>query len=276
MSQIKIGEQDYQRFSRYLEQQCGIILGTNKQYLVQSRMGRVLREHAIDTFGQFLDELEIRRHANLRQVTIDAMTTNETLWFRDGHIFEHFKQHLLVALAKQQRSIRIWSAACSTGQEPYSLSMMVSEARLSGLIPTSVRVEIIATDISEQVLATARAGLYSELTLNRGISPERLKEFFVPIQNQWQLKQDVRDRVSFTMANLKDPFAGLGRFDLIFCRNVLIYFSSEFKLQILQRMHRQLLPNGQLILGGSESINYTKDLFERESYGRGNVYRAIH
>jgi len=272
MSQIQVSAHDYNRFRDYLEKQCGIVLGENKQYLVQSRMGKVLREAAIPDFSELLNKLDTRAYGDLRQKTIDAMTTNETLWFRDVHPFEYLQNTLLPELLKEKKRLRIWCAACSSGQEPYSISMIIEEMLAKGQIARSVTVEILATDISSEVLESAKQGSYSRLALGRGLSPARMDTFFKKEGLDWRLVEKVRQRVKFTQINLKDPFAGLGKFDIVFCRNVLIYFSAEFKTDILRKINGQLNPGGALFLGASESLAGLRDIYDMHQYKPGIVY----
>lgn len=274
MTQLQVSEQDYSRFREYLEKQCGIVLGDNKQYLVQSRMGRVLRDANILQFTDLLNKLDSRSNSDLRQKTIDAMTTNETLWFRDVHPFDYFQNTLLPGLLKDKSRIRIWCAACSSGQEPYSLSMIIEEMVAKGQINSRASIEILATDISSEILSAAKEGYYSRLALGRGLSPKRMDQFFEKKGLDWRLIDKVRNRVKFTQLNLKDMYSGLGKFDIVFCRNVLIYFSAEFKTDILRKIHGQLNSGGALFLGASESLSGLKEHYEMHQYKPGIVYFA--
>ncbi len=251
----------YDEFRDYLERACGITLGDNKQYLVSGRLSQLMAELAIPSLRQLVEQLRDGRKAGLRERIIDAMTTNETLWFRDGYPFEILKRQALPALAAQApRQLRIWSAACSTGQEPYSISMAIEEyiaARPAGL-PGGAH--IIATDISPTALKDAIRGQYTEAELARGLSPERRARFFLPRGGNVEVRPELRARVTFREFNLMHDFAPLGRYDIIFCRNVLIYFSADLKRDILGRMAAVLNPGGCLFLGASETVaNYCND-----------------
>lgn len=189
----------------------------------------------------------------MRERVIDAMTTNETLWFRDVHPFEIFKQVILPELAlRQKHTLRIWSAACSSGQEPYSLSMALQEYLWSKPGGLPLGAEILATDISASMLKEAQSGVYEAASLARGLSSERQQRFFEPQgQGLWRAKNEIRARVQFKEWNLKQSFGALGKFDVIFCRNVLIYFSNKLKQDILRRIAAIRLPGaGQLRVRG--------------------------
>ena len=268
-----ITSQDYQAFSTFLEETSGIVLGDNKQYLVTSRLNRLIIEHNIESFNLLMQRLKV--DGVLRQRIMDAMTTNETSWFRDSYPFDILKEKLLPELAKNQPSqIRIWSAACSTGQEPYSLSMMTQEYLQSkpGSLPMD-SIQILGTDISPTVLENARLACYEGVVVSRGLSAERKARFFRESNCCWTVNQDIKRRVTFREMNLMQNYAILGKFDIIYCRNVLIYFSTELKRDILARMAKCLNPGGHLILGGSESIsNYSED-FNLVRWRNGVIYQ---
>jgi chemotaxis protein methyltransferase CheR len=268
-----ITTEDYQAFRTFLEDVSGIVLGDNKQYLVTSRLTKLIAENEIDSFSGLMQR--IKTDGRLRNRIMDAMTTNETSWFRDVYPFEILKEKLLPELAQSQpRSIRIWSAACSTGQEPYSLSMMTQEYLQSkpGSLPQDA-VQIIGTDISPSVLATAKSGIYEGVAVSRGLQQERRTRFFHELSDGWEVSDEIKQRVSFRELNLMQSYTLLGRFDIIYCRNVLIYFSTELKRDILSRMAKSLNPGGFLILGGSESITNYSDEFELIRWRNGVIYQ---
>lgn len=267
--------EDYERFRLFLEQSSGISLGDNKHYLVSSRLRRLLDEQAISSVGQLVERLNSGQDRGLRERVIDAMTTNETFWFRDGYPFEIFKQVILPELALQQkRTLRIWSAACSSGQEPYSLSMALQEYLWSKPGSLTQGVEILATDISASMLKEAQLGIYDAASLARGLSSERQQRFFTPLgKGMWRVKNEIRARIQFKEWNLKQSFSALGKFDVIFCRNVLIYFSNDLKQDILQRCAAALQPHGYLVLGSSESVAGCANLFDMVRIEPGVVYR---
>jgi chemotaxis protein methyltransferase CheR len=269
---------EYEAFRVFLEQACGIVLGDNKHYLVMSRLGKVLNEAHLGSLGELVRKLKEDRAGTLREQVVEAMTTNETFWFRDRHPFDILHNRILPDLASRKlRQARIWSAACSTGQEPYSISMVAEEFQAANR-GSGMEVQITGTDISSRVLEDARAGQYDSLALGRGLSAERRQRFFVrdPLHwsERWQVKAEIRNRVRFTQANLLQSYATLGRFDVIFCRNVLIYFSPERKTDILARMARALNSGGYLVLGASESITQYSDEFTMERCQPGVIYRV--
>ncbi|AMQ87572.1 CheR family methyltransferase [Marinobacter sp. LQ44] len=270
----EITPQEYEAFKTFLQDACGILLGDNKQYLVKSRLRRILEENNLNSLGELLDRLKRVGRSGLRELVIDAMTTNETLWFRDNHPFRILQDKLLPEFAERNslQPLRIWSAACSTGQEPYSVGMVVDEFRRNR--PGKLRdVKITATDISKSVLEVARRGEYEMIAIGRGLSPERQKQFFSPSANGgWQIKPQIKAMVEFKELNLLERYM-LGKFDIIMCRNVLIYFSADLKKDILTRLHGALNPGGYLILGASESLNGLPDLYEMVQCHPGIIYR---
>ncbi len=268
-----LSAQEYDDFRRFLEQASGIVLGDNKQYLVTSRLTRLMNDQGIGSFAELMRR--IRTDSRVRNRIMDAMTTNETSWFRDSYPFDIFKEVFLPEFAqKQARQVRVWSAASSTGQEAYSLSMVASEYLRSrpGSLPAGA-VQFLGTDISPTVIEQARSGFYEGAAITRGLSEERKQRFFTPRDGGWQVNDEVRSRVNFRELNLMQSFASLGRFDIVYCRNVLIYFSAELKRDILARMAKALNPGGYLVLGGSESITNYSDDFELVRWRSGVVYR---
>ncbi len=273
MTRAALSDQDYEAFRVFLEQACGIVLGENKHYLVLSRLGRLMADEGVATLGDLVSHLHHDSNRDLRERIVEAMTTNETFWFRDTFPYDILKDLILPELVERRvRAPRIWSAACSTGQEPYSISMIVQEYLASR--PGSLAdVQIHATDISPTILKEAKDACYDHLALARGLSMDRKQKYFVQVRdNHWQARPEISQRVRFSQTNLLQSYSLLGRFDVIFCRNVLIYFSSESKADILARMARILNPGGYLFLGSSESITQYSDEFEMVRCPRGTVY----
>lgn len=263
--------EEYRAFQTFLEKACGIVLGENKHYLVSSRLTRLMRDNKIESLQQLVDQLGQSSSSRLRSQVVEAMTTNETLWFRDGYPFEVLTKVIYPEHKKDgKQSLRIWSAACSSGQEPYSISMVTEEYVSQN---PGFKVEIVATDISQAILNDAKEARYDALALARGLSEERKRRFFSAIGNQWQVNANIRSRVAFRESNLLQSYTSLGKFDLIFCRNVLIYFSANSKKDILKRMAESLNPRGFLLLGASESIAQYSDAFEMVRASTGVVYR---
>ncbi|MGQ9831600.1 MAG: CheR family methyltransferase [Thermochromatium sp.] len=267
-----IDAQDYAEFARFLSESCGLVLGENRQYLVASRLSRLLDEFGYDKVEDLLQALRQSSNPALKSRVIDAMTTNETSWFRDGYPFEILRHVLLPELEARKKPIRIWSAACSSGQEPYSIAIVVAEWEAS-FPPKVSPVSILATDVSESVLAEARAGLYDGLSIVRGLTPEQRQRYFDKVENGHRIKPDIQRRVRFQKLNLLDSYAALGKFDIIFCRNVLIYFSPETKRRVFDALARQMDPGGYLFLGASESASSYTDAFEIVRTPQGSLLR---
>lgn len=264
---------EYNRFRLMLEKNSGIMLGQGKEYLVTSRLRRLMERESINSITELMSAME--RSRSLQEAVIDAMTTNETLWFRDEHPYRIFREKLLPEIAAQRRPLKIWSAACSTGQEPYSLSIEIEEYKKRNPGQLMAGERILATDISPSSLAAAKEGVYQQLAIRRGMNDIHLKNYFdEDSDGRWRIRQNVRGRVEFRIQNLQQSFAMLGKFDIIFCRNVLIYFSAELKTDILRRMHASLNPGGYLMLGASEALNNLSDYYEMVQCHPGIVYRA--
>ncbi|WP_286236873.1 CheR family methyltransferase [Neptuniibacter halophilus] len=276
-SSFTITDADFELFSRFLEDNSGILLAKHKQYLVQSRLGKIVQEQNCSGLKDLISKLQSPAAKRLREQVIDAMTTNETLWFRDVHPFDILRDRILPELTAKPggSKVRIWSAACSTGQEPYSISMTLDEFRKKSPGKLSAE-EVMATDISTQVLEQARRGEYEMLAIGRGLSQERLTQHFKQLPNgSWGVKPDIKSRVRFQSINLLGQYSAMGKFDVIFCRNVLIYFSSEKKTEILSKMHGVLKPGGYLILGASEFLSGLSDKYQMIHCRPGIIYQAI-
>ncbi len=244
----------YDSLCAYLRRTSGLVLGADKQYLVESRVTPVMQRAGLVELGDLVRALEQGRLPGLAEEVVQAMTINETYFFRDRFPFEILRQTILprmIIARAAQRKIRIWCAAASTGQEPYSIAMIVDE--LSPCL-ASWRVEVVATDLSQAALSTAQKAVYSQFEVQRGLTPEQIRRYFRPVGHLWQLNDSVKSRVQFKHFNLLDSYSALGQFDIIFCRNVLIYFEAERKSDVLTRMSRVLAPDGLLALGASESV----------------------
>ena len=273
MTVITISDQEYRDFSRFLESQCGIVLGDSKQYLVRSRLSPLVSKFKLESLSDLLKNVVTGRNRELRIAAVDAMTTNETLWFRDGYPFTVLAEKLLPEVAANKRPIKIWSAASSSGQEPYSMAMTILETQKKkpGLLPN---VSITATDISASMLDMCRAGVYDNLALGRGLSPERKRAFFEDAgDGRMKIKDEVKRFVNFRPQNLMESYALLGKFDIVFCRNVLIYFSPDMKAKVLNSIASSLNPGGYLLLGASESLTGLTDRFEMVRCNPGIIYK---
>lgn len=265
----------YQEFCGFLEKQSGICLGASKQYLVSSRLRKILMEQKVKNLRELVSSMERPGGQALKSAVVDAMTTNETLWFRDIHPFRILEEKLLPELYQRRpaRPVRIWSAACSTGQEPFSISMIMEDLKSRGKGGNGGE-KIIATDISPSALASAKAAEYAMLAIGRGLDPERLKRHFQEVPGgRWKVKPNITQRVEFRSLNLQESYALLGKFDIVFCRNVLIYFTGDLKRDILTRIHATLNPGGYLLVGASEAVNGLSDLYEMVHCRPGIIYR---
>jgi len=261
----KIDPNEFRLMRDYIEKSCGIHLTDDKMYLVCTRLTALMVESGCNSFADLYHKAVADNTHVLRNKIVEAMTTHETFWFRDTSPFVILVEVILRELAEEIESgkrskIKIWCAACSTGQEPYSIAMTVLELvrKHNSLKPEHV--EIIASDISSTALYLAAAGRYNSLAMSRGLAEDYKNWYFEPDGNVWTIKNDAKKMVRFKKMNLQEDFSLLGKQDIIFCRNVLIYFSDEFKKDVLKRIAGLLRPNGYLFLGASESvINYTKE-----------------
>ena len=269
-----IAPDDYKKFKDFLEKACGITLGEGKQYLIISRLTKLLRNEDFFSVSELLTAMELGRPQYLRDLVIDAMTTNETSWFRDRSPFEALVTDVFPLWDKEKkRQCKIWSAACSSGQEPYTISIALSEYKALTAATNLNSASIVATDISASMLQQAKQAEYDESIVGRGISSKRKQQFFRKNDGRWIVADDIRQRVSFKTQNLLSTYDSLGKFDIIFCRNVLIYFASQRKTDILNRMALALNPGGFLFLGASETVMGYSDAFEMRRSASGVYYR---
>ncbi|MBR0968785.1 protein-glutamate O-methyltransferase CheR [Bradyrhizobium diazoefficiens] len=259
---------DYDYLRKFLKERSGLDLAIDKQYLVESRLLPLARKASLPGIPDLV--LKIRNgDGRLATDVVEAMTTNETFFYRDKIPFDHLRDTILPDLIRARsarKTLRIWSAASSTGQEPYSIAMCVKEmgAALAGW-----RVEIIATDLSQEVLEKCRAGVYSQFEVQRGLPIQQLMKYFTQLGEIWQLSADIRAMVQFRQLNLLQDFSHLGTFDVIFCRNVLIYFDQDTKAVIFERMAKCMEADGTLLLGAAESVVGITDAFRPIADRRG-------
>jgi len=265
----------YKQFSDFLEVQCGIVLGGNKQYLVKSRLIPLMAKFSILSLSDLIHRAMSYKNRELRTAVIDAMTTNETLWFRDQYPFELLSNKLFPEILNKKKNIKMWSAASSSGQEAYSIAMIATEYQKKKAV-LGMNVQIMGTDISNTMLEQCKRGVYDTLALSRGLSDERKRLFFERVNDgsgKLQIKPEVKKMTNFKYYNLLDSYAMLGKFDIIFCRNVLIYFSSDVKSKIINQFAGALNPGGYLILGASESITGLSDKFDMVRCNPGIIYK---
>jgi chemotaxis protein methyltransferase CheR len=257
-----------------LRERSGLVITADKAYLVESRLLPVARKRELAGIPQLVAALRRGGDADLVRDVVEAMTTNESFFFRDGKPFEQFRDFVLPRLLQARaatRSIRIWSAACSSGQEPYTLAMILAEekARLAGW-----RVELVATDLSTEILQKAEAGLYTQFEVQRGLPIQLLVKYFKQQGDKWQVDPALRAMVQFRSFNLLDDPAPFGRFDVVFCRNVLIYFDQPTKAKVLDRLARMLPSDGYLYLGGAETVLGICDRLQPLTDNRG-IYAPV-
>jgi chemotaxis protein methyltransferase CheR len=262
---------DYEYLRKLLKDHSGLDLSTDKQYLIESRLLPLARKAGLPGISDLVQKMKGGSNALITQV-VEAMTTNETFFFRDKVPFDHFRDTIMPEMLKlraARKSLRIWCAAGSTGQEPYSLAMCLKEmsATLSGW-----RVEILATDLSQEVLEKSRTGIYSQFEVQRGLPIQMLVKYFKQIGELWQINPDIRGMVAHRQLNLLHDFGQLGGFDVIFCRNVLIYFDQETKANIFGRLARSMEPDGFLVLGAAETVVGLTEAFKPIGDRRG-LYR---
>lgn len=260
---------DFDLYKDLLREKSGLTLTPDKSYLLDSRLTPVAKKHGFATLENLTMALRGVPKNDLVRDVVEAMTTNETSFFRDSKPFDQFRDVVLPHLLKTRasaRRIRIWCAAASTGQEPYSLAMLLKEqgSKLNGWT-----IEIIATDIDTAVLETAKKAEYSQFEVQRGLPIQMLMKYFEQKGDRWSLKNDIKSMIQFKYFNLLEPMSSLGRFDLIFCRNVLIYFDRETKSKVLGNMATLLPDDGFVFLGGAETVLGITEAFKPMENTRG-------
>ncbi len=263
---------DYEFLRKLLKERSGLDLSPDKQYLVESRLVPLARKAGLPGISELVVKMKAGAAEALTAEVVEAMTTNETFFFRDKTPFDHLKDTMLPALLQARsarRSLRIWCAASSTGQEPYSIAMC-----LKGLGPAIAgwKIDIVATDLSQGVLEKSKAGIFSQFEVQRGLPIQLLVKHFTQVGDMWQLNADIRSMVQHRQLNLLQDFGHLGTFDIIFCRNVLIYFDQDTKAGIFERISRLVESDGFLVLGAAESVVGISDAFKPYPERRG-LYR---
>jgi chemotaxis protein methyltransferase CheR len=257
---LKIRPAECALLSQYIRDLSGMDIPTDKSYLFETRLGNLVADHGLSSYQSLYDLARADTTGSLAQQIIDAVTTNETLFFRDEKVFDLLRFKILPDLIDSRQGylrqglpvpIRIWSAACATGQEVYSVAILLKE-----LLPsmTAYRITLLGTDISSRAVARASAGLYTDFELSRGMPLEKRDRYFISHGNQWKIIDEIRAMASFRKMNLFHSFAGLGRFDIILLRNVAIYFNMEMRKTIYNKICTVLEPDGFLLLGASESL----------------------
>ena len=258
---------DHDYLCKFLKQSSGLDLSRDKEYLLESRLLPLSRSLGLSGIRELV--LKLREGTpSIASRVVEAMTTNETFFFRDKVPFDNFREILpeMLRARAARRSLRIWCAAGSTGQEPYSLAMILKE---TGAALAGWRLEILATDLSQEVLEKSKAGVYSQLEVQRGLPAHLLVKYFEQSGELWRIKADVRAMVQHRQLNLLSDCSRLGIFDIIFCRNVLIYFDQETKIGIFNRLVRMVDADGFLVLGAAETTVGLTELFKPHAQRRG-------
>lgn len=254
---------------QFLKSQSGLVITAEKQYLVESRLLPVARRHGLPGLSDLVGAIQRSATSQIAVDVVEAMTTNESFFFRDNTPFQHFREVMVPAMLKaraDKRAVRIWCAAASTGQEPYSLAICLKEMAQK---TAGFRFEIIGTDLSNEVLDKAKNGIYSQFEVQRGLPIQMLIKYFTQKGDMWQINADIRAMVQWRKLNLLESFAALGTFDIVFCRNVLIYFDQPTKVSVLQRIAKQITPDGYLVLGAAETVVGLTEAFRPVAEYRG-------
>jgi chemotaxis protein methyltransferase CheR len=268
---MSIGAPQFEYLRKIVRDYSAIVIDADKDYLAEGRLGHVVEREGFASINELLLNLERQSFGPLHRLVVDSMTNNETWFFRDFQPFEALKKSILPELMERRRSKRItfWSAACSSGQEPYSLAMSLRENPALAGWPTP----IVATDLSEAILDRARAGTYSQMEVSRGLPAPLLAKYFTQNGLRWDLKQDIRKMVDLRPLNLVGAWPALPPVDILFMRNVLIYFDVETRRKIFEKIRKVLQPDGYLIMGAAETTLDIDDSFERIPFGRTAYYR---
>jgi chemotaxis protein methyltransferase CheR len=265
----------FDELRRLIHRLCGVMLSEDKTYLIRHRLEPVVRENGLAGFEELAQRLRGPDGTALHDAVVEAITTGETSFFRDVHPFEAFRQHVLPTLIGRGRRARLWCAAAATGQEPYSVAMLLHDwieaNRARGVIAADF--SVLATDVSARALAVARAGEYTRAELARGLTAAQVARYFERRGERWVVREPVRRLVEFRRANLVQPFAGLGTFDAIFCRNVLIYFDDDTRRRVCAQLYAALTDGGWLLLGSAENLYGIADGFESVRLGDSLLYR---
>lgn len=276
---IKLKPDEFPLIREYIEALTGISVGDSKAYLIESRLSKLVAEYKCGTFREFYTKLKVGAGSELERKVINAMSTRETLWFRDTHPYKILIDVLLPKFEKEliegkRHSVRIWSSACSTGQEPYSISMVVLGYIDTHPGITASQFEIRATDIAPTAIESAQAGLYDKIAMGRGLTVPLRKKYFIEEGRYTRIADDVKKLVKFSEFNLQNSFAMFGQMDVVFCRNVAIYFADDFKISLYKKFAKTLRSGGILFLGASESISAYSSDYTLKDY-QGSIYYEV-
>jgi len=265
----KVNTREYEQLRVIVKKLAGVELGNNKQYLVESRFNPIMKDFNIDGFSTLINKINSRQDKKLIEKFIDAITTHETLFFRDSSPFNALKKLLLGDLGKK-RKLKIWSAAASTGQEAYSIAMIIEEINRTRSV--KINYEILGTDISEDVLTYAEAGIYRSYEVSRGLPKEYLSKYFIREGMNYRIKNELKRHIKFQKFNLITGFYNFDKFDIVFCRNVLIYFDDYNKKLVYKKIAGVLNHGGYLFIGSSESLMNHSTTFKKKAVEKSFVY----
>ncbi|MBU1168181.1 MAG: protein-glutamate O-methyltransferase CheR [Proteobacteria bacterium] len=278
MSKIKVTPSEFQVLSKYILEVSGIALAAGKEYLVETRLSNIMDALQCPSYNDLYSKAKRDHTHDIEKKIIDAISTNETYFFRDNTPFDLIQHKLIPDLIDrrskntgilQKTGIRIWSSASSTGQEIYSISMILKDM---GIDYTRYNIKLLATDISDAAIAQASYGKYNRFEVTRGLSKQRLERYFNPDGDYWRIKDEIRAMVTFKKLNLMKPFTGLGKFDMILCRNVAIYFTAQDRKMLFERISEMLEPDGVLIIGSTESLTNEISFFQPQRYLNSTFY----
>lgn len=271
---MAIAASDFDFVRELVRRQAGIVLEPGKEYLVEARLSTLVRQEKLESIEKLVSRLRASNIDPMHRKVIEAMTTNETSFFRDIHPFDALKKHVIPALLQARaasRSLSLWCAASSTGQEPYTIAMTLCEAFP---VLATWKLTFIATDISTEMVLRSRAGKYNQIEVNRGLPAPLMVKYFQKNGTEWQISEKLRNMIDFRELNLTKPWAGLPAMDIVFMRNVLIYFDGPTKQDILARVRGLLRPDGYLFLGSAETTMGLDDAFERVQIDKSGCYRV--
>ena len=278
---IKIKKDEFKLFSQYIYKISGILLEENKAYLLETRLARLVEEQNCTSFSELHRRAIFDGKKTLERKIIDAVTTNETYFYRDTSPFEMLQYKILPDLIDRRMAnsfngsripIRIWSAACSTGQEIYSIAMVLKDT-LDDF--SKCNIKLFGTDISTAAIAKASYGEYSQLEVERGLEHTKLEKYFYPNENKWRIKDEIRSLADFKHFNLNDPFSSFGRFDIVFCRNIGIYFGVEDRKKLFNKIAGVMEKDGYLIIGSSESLTGVSSRFQLKQHLKSMFYQLV-
>lgn len=277
MTKITVTPEEFKLFAQYILEISGIALDVGKEYLLETRLNPLLGKYGCSSYSELLRKAKLDFKKEIENLIIDAISTNETYFFRDKSPFQLLQHKIFPDLIDKRSSrgigkpsIRLWSAANSTGQEIYSIAMTLLEM---GVTPKDYAIRLFGTDISDAAIAQASYGSYNKFEVARGLEPSRLNKYFDPHGDKYKIKDEIRAMAQFKKMNLMKPFSGIGKFDIILCRNVMIYFTNEDRRKIYANIAKVLEPDGYLLIGSTESLVNDTDLFVSNKYLNSVFYQ---